>query len=408
MSIKYDKYMPLYTYLSPASIPQIVAHIQDYLVKNPILSVETIAEIIVQSLQEHPELINGEAIPISPDSEQSIKAYIDNLPSIDTYTKAEINLLLTGKQDTLTFDQAPTPGSSNPVTSSGIIAAMSAMNEALETMINAKADSATTYTKTQVDTLLTDKANTDDVYSKNTMDAKLLEYATSDSVYSKTDINTMKQINKANLAIVSSDGTAPLDITAGQYVYMDDVMFMATEDILTGARLIPNTNIVLNPIGVTNRIGDGLKNAVTQINGLAETVSSQSQQINDLGPYNGLDSDSTVAALSAAQGKVLNNKVASAVGQPTTTTGEIVYPNIYKFGQFVIANFVYKHGTGNNVHIELPYRISETIYYVSSSILRDSLITLSTTGNTKNVDLVSGAPVTDDSYIVSFMYYTNE
>lgn len=286
MSIKYDKYMPLYAYLSPASIPQIVAHIQDYLVKHPILSVETIAEIIVQSLQEHPELINGTAIPISADSEQSIKAYIDSLPSVDTYTKAEINTLLTGKQDTLTFDQAPTPGSSNPVTSSGIIAAMSAMNEALETLINAKADSASTYTKTQVDTLLTDKANTDDVYSKNTMDAKLLEYATSDSVYSKTDINTIKQVNKANLAIVSTDGTAPLDIAAGQYVYYEDVMYMATEDILTGARLVPNSNIVLNPIGVTNRIGDGLKNAVTQINGLADRMtlaegelSSQSQQI---------------------------------------------------------------------------------------------------------------------------------
>ena len=279
MSIKYDKYMPLYTYLSPASIPQIVAHIQDYLVKHPILSVETIAEIIVQSLQEHPELINGTAIPISADSEQSIKAYIDSLPSVDTYTKAEINLLLTGKQDTLTFDQAPTPGSSNPVTSSGIIAAMSAMNEALETLINAKADSATTYTKSQVDTLLTDKANTDDVYSKNTMDAKLLEYATSDSVYSKQDINTMKQVNKANLAIVSTDGLAPLDIAAGQYVYFNDVMYMATEEILTGVQLVPNANIVINPIGVTNRIGDGLKNAVTQINGLAETVSNQSQQI---------------------------------------------------------------------------------------------------------------------------------
>ena len=289
MSIKYDKYMPLYAYLSPASIPQIVAHIQDYLVKHPILSVETIAEIIVQSLQEHPELINGTAIPISADSEQSIKAYIDSLPSIDTYTKAEINLLLTGKQDTLTFDQAPTPGSSNPVTSSGIIAAMSAMNEALETLINSKADSATTYTKTQVDTLLTDKANADDVYSKNTMDAKLLEYAPSESVYSKQDINTMKQVNKANLAIVSTDGLAPLDIAAGQYVYFNDVMYMATEEILTGAQLVPNANIVINPIGVTNRIGDGLKNAVTQINGLAdrmtlaeEGLSSQSQQIDDL------------------------------------------------------------------------------------------------------------------------------
>lgn len=178
MSIKLDKYTPLMMYLSPASIPQIVAHIQDYLVKHPILSVETIAEIIVQSLQEHPELINGEAIPISADSAQSIKAYIDALPALDTYTKAEINALLLGKQDTLTFDQAPTPGSSNPVTSSGIIAALSALQATLETLINAKADSSTTYTKTQVDTLLEDKADADDVYSKNTMDAKLLEVNT--------------------------------------------------------------------------------------------------------------------------------------------------------------------------------------------------------------------------------------
>lgn len=303
MSIKYDKYMPLYTYLSPASIPQIVAHIQDYLVKHPILSVETIAEIIVQSLQEHPELINGTAIPISADSEQSIKAYIDSLPSVDTYTKAEINLLLTGKQDTLTFDQAPTPGSSNPVTSSGIIAAMSAMNEALETLINAKADSATTYTKSQVDTLLTDKANTDDVYSKNTMDAKLLEYATSDSVYSKQDINTMKQVNKANLAIVSTDGLAPLDIAAGQYVYFNDVMYMATEEILTGVQLVPNANIVINPIGVTNRIGDGLKNAVTQINGLAETVSNQSQQIDNVKAATAYVEDGNTASRTYTEGQ---------------------------------------------------------------------------------------------------------
>ena len=321
MSIKYDKYMPLYAYLSPASIPQIVAHIQDYLVKHPILSVETIAEIIVESLQEHPELINGTAIPISADSEQSIKAYIDSLPSIDTYTKAEINALLTGKQDTLTFDQAPTPGSSNPVTSSGIIAAMSAMNEALETLINSKADSATTYTKTQVDTLLTDKANADDVYSKNTMDAKLLEYAPSESVYSKQDINTMKQVNKANLAIVSTDGLAPLDIAAGQYVYFNDVMYMATEEILKGAQLVPNANIVINPIGVTNRIGDGLKNAVTQINGLADRMTLAEE---------GLSSQSQQKANQSTIAKVLTLN-SSNIAEISVDIGEYVYYNGYLY-----------------------------------------------------------------------------
>lgn len=236
MNIVLDNYTPLISYLSPASIPQIVAHIQDYLLKHPILSMETVAEIIVQSLQEHPELLNGEAIPISADSEQSIKAYIDALPFLDTYTKAEINALLLGKQDTLTFDQAPTPGSSNPVTSSGIIAALSALQSVLETQISAKADSASTYTKTQVDTLLTDKADADNVYSKNTMDAKLLE------------VNT-------------------------------------------------------------------------DIDNLEDALDEQSQQIENLGPYNGLDSDSTTAALSAAQGKALDSK--TTVSNYTFTNGPL-------------------------------------------------------------------------------------
>lgn len=38
---------------------------------------------------------------------------------------------------------------------------------------------------------------------------------------------------------------------------------------------------------------------------IVDAVNKQSQQIDDLGPYNGLDSDSVVAALSAAQGKAL-------------------------------------------------------------------------------------------------------
>ena len=397
MSIKYDKYTPLYAYLSPASIPQIVAHIQDYLVKHPILSVETIAEIIVQSLQEHPELINGTAIPISADSEQSIKAYIDSLPSIDTYTKAEINTLLTGKQDTLTFDQAPTPGSSNPVTSSGIIAAMSAMNEALETLINGKADSATTYTKSQVDTLLTDKANADDVYSKNTMDAKLLEYAPSESVYSKQDINTMKQMNKANLAIVSTDGTAPLDIEAGQYVYFDDVMYMATEAILTGARLVPNSNIVLNPIGVTNRIGDGLKNAVTQINGLAGRMtlaegelSSQSQQIGDLTNLETTVKTDLVSAVNENTDEI--DEIKSEIPTGFNPTGATITANTGVFNEsgILVAELGYSDGGYiyikiNGVYLLMCNKVSNTQgqAYNISVFKGQSYIIEKTAGNVK-------------------------
>lgn len=42
---------------------------------------------------------------------------------------------------------------------------------------------------------------------------------------------------------------------------------------------------------------------------LDQRVNDQSQQIDDLGPYNGLDSESTITALSAAQGKALNDKL---------------------------------------------------------------------------------------------------
>lgn len=51
-------YEPLFMYVSPASVPQIVAHIQKYLADNPIVSdPEAIAEVIQQYIEEHPEII---------------------------------------------------------------------------------------------------------------------------------------------------------------------------------------------------------------------------------------------------------------------------------------------------------------------------------------------------------------
>lgn len=41
-----------------------------------------------------------------------------------SYTKAEVDTLLSGKEDTLTFDNTPTNGSTNPVTSGGIYTAI--------------------------------------------------------------------------------------------------------------------------------------------------------------------------------------------------------------------------------------------------------------------------------------------
>ena len=264
-------YKPLYVWCSPASIPQIVAHIQDYLVKNPIVSTETVAEIVVQSLQEHPELINGAVIPITEDSAQTIKEYIDALPSLDGYTKAETDALLLLKQNLLTWDQTPTVGSSNPVTSEGIKAAISASAAALADLISTKADIASVYTKATTDALLLQKADAATTYSKNAVDALLDTKVDINDTYTRADIDLMKQVDKANTAIVT-DGTAPFNIAAGQYVYVNDILYMATEPIPEGDPLVPGTNITLNPKGVTNVIGDGLQN-------LARTVGEQSDQI---------------------------------------------------------------------------------------------------------------------------------
>lgn len=51
------KYIPMCGKLTPASIPQVVAYIQDYLQNNPIPSVDTMAQLIAEFLADHPELV---------------------------------------------------------------------------------------------------------------------------------------------------------------------------------------------------------------------------------------------------------------------------------------------------------------------------------------------------------------
>ena len=52
----------------------------------------------------------------------------------DYYTKSEVNTLLSGKQDTLTFDATPTENSTNPVTSGGLYTVIGDISSALDTI----------------------------------------------------------------------------------------------------------------------------------------------------------------------------------------------------------------------------------------------------------------------------------
>lgn len=98
-------YKPLFMYLTPASIPQVVAHIQKYLADNPIISdPEAIAEVIQKYIEEHPEIIavasvngkvgavvlTGSDIMINPSSAVSVETQLLNLASMINNTGADI------------------------------------------------------------------------------------------------------------------------------------------------------------------------------------------------------------------------------------------------------------------------------------------------------------------------------
>lgn len=90
-------YKALFVYLTPASIPQVVAHIQKYLAENPILSdPEAIADAIKEYIEAHPELIavssvngqtgnvvlTGSDININASQSVTIETQIANLASM--------------------------------------------------------------------------------------------------------------------------------------------------------------------------------------------------------------------------------------------------------------------------------------------------------------------------------------
>lgn len=98
-------YKPLFVYLEPASIPQVVAHIQKYLAENPIVSdPESIAEAIRDYIEEHPEIIavasvngktgnvvlTGSDININASSAVSVETQLLNLASMISTAGADI------------------------------------------------------------------------------------------------------------------------------------------------------------------------------------------------------------------------------------------------------------------------------------------------------------------------------
>ena len=110
-------YKPLFMYVAPASIPQIVAHIQKYLEENPILSdPEAIAAAISEYIAEHPELIavasvngktgsvvlTGSDININATTEVTLATQIANLAAMIADAGGDIDTINDNIEDIYT------------------------------------------------------------------------------------------------------------------------------------------------------------------------------------------------------------------------------------------------------------------------------------------------------------------
>lgn len=184
-----DVYKPLRGWSEPASIPQIVAHIQKWLEEHPYIDPATVAELVKEALENNPDVINGDTIPIDESGTPTIKGYIDSNVDILTlainakadadnvYTKPEINYQMGQKANA---DSVYTKAESNA-------------------LLNEKADKTSTYTKTETDTLLADKADKATTYTKTETDNLLADKADKATTYTKTETNNLLN-NKADIS----------------------------------------------------------------------------------------------------------------------------------------------------------------------------------------------------------------
>ena len=119
----------------------------------------------------------------------------------DLPTLAQLSVLLNGKQNTLTFDTAPTEGSSNPVTSGGIF---SGIASAIAAALTAYYTKAQTYSQTEVQQLISTTIAS--YYTKSEVDAAIANFITKSvndltNYYLKSETFTKAEVNQLIAAV---------------------------------------------------------------------------------------------------------------------------------------------------------------------------------------------------------------
>ena len=119
----------------------------------------------------------------------------------DLPTLAQLSVLLNGKQNVLTFDQAPTEGSSNPVTSGGIFTGIAS---AIAAALTAYYTKAQTYSQTEVQQLISTTIAS--YYTKSEVDAAIANFITKSvndltNYYLKSETFTKAEVNQLIAAV---------------------------------------------------------------------------------------------------------------------------------------------------------------------------------------------------------------
>lgn len=119
----------------------------------------------------------------------------------DLPTLAQLTVLLNGKQNVLTFDQAPTEGSSNPVTSGGIFTGIAS---AIAAALTAYYTKAQTYSQTEVQQLISTTIAS--YYTKSEVDAAIANFITKSvndltNYYLKSETFTKAEVNQLIAAV---------------------------------------------------------------------------------------------------------------------------------------------------------------------------------------------------------------
>ena len=118
------------------------------------------------------------------------------IPDVSGFaTTTAMNTALAGKQDTLTFDTTPTANSTKPVTSGGI-----------KNALDAKADSSTTYTKTEVNDVIDDALGEAQVTVVPASSVGIITSLGSDSDTDALSASMGKKLKVAVLTILNSLG----------------------------------------------------------------------------------------------------------------------------------------------------------------------------------------------------------